>query len=75
MNRDRIIRKINLLLEDSSDSQLKYLDEELKKILANDEFQLLYEAHSSNYAKVDSDIYKGSDVAEGNYGTLYRTPD
>lgn len=74
MTRDNIIRKINLVLEDASNAQLKYLEMEIKKILPKKEFQELYEKHSTNYAHVNSDVGWREDIDEGNFGTIYRTP-
>jgi len=73
-NRDRIIQKINVVLDDASDVQLKKLEAVIGDIILTEDYCNLYEPHSDNFTQNGMQS-TATDVEEGNWGTLYRSPD
>jgi len=71
MERERIIKKIKILLETSSDAQIKMIENKLKYLIQSNEFNNLYEKQSTNYTTNGMQSMK-EDLEEGNWGTLYR---
>lgn len=65
-NREKTIRKINILLETSSDLQIKYIDKLLGNAVAKEEFRVMQHKESRNFTK--SDVPNADeDVEEGNW--------
>ena len=73
-NRDILIKKINILLETSSDEQIAMIDKLINLAIEFAKWDELQHEESKNFTS--SDVPNaGEDVEEGNWGTLYRGVD
>lgn len=69
--KDQLVKKINTLLETSSEEQLVLIDATLKEIITSNVFRKKEDQQSSNFTRNGMQSML-TDVEEGNWGSLYR---
>lgn len=73
-SRKKFLLRMNNLFDTLSDTQLMYIQSLIVPVLADEQFQGLYEPESKNFTQ-NGLLSMVEDVSEGNWGTLYRSPE